>query len=723
MEANSFLGPFFSLTSLPFDHSVGEHYFSVPSAMSKSNIDVAHTAIRLLLDSQGDLCKESIEWIVKASKEAREGILKWVGTILDCNEARTKIQYDRGSTSSDGFLANLSSLLLKFCKPFLDIRSDKLKRIDPTYFLLTDRIDMSDATKIAATSEQVQKFKEECLTKEVKKPSFITECFFLTLRCLHLGLLKALDKYVTITRALYEQKGFRDLCLSRRGDLVGTPQELANEQLLAKINDRIEVISQDRLCYAALVLNPPLLTLAADFYLFLAVWLTKLADIENNGLPLSIIPPSLATLPEHCIEDIADFFAFITRYEPKFMSSIINLDALMTFLVTFISGAESINNPHLRSKLVEVLNGLRPEALGSDLGIFDRGRTVQVHLAPALMKFYVDIEFSGEQTAFYDKFTVRYNISSILQHIWSFPDHHLSIVAFSTDTKNFVRFVNMLINDATYLLDESLSKLVEIRKIQLERDDIITWSQQDPETIREKEQQLRRTKKQVGTYLLLSNETINLTHLLSRDVGDHFLREELVERIANMLNYFLDKLAGPKAQDLQVEDPEKYNFKPNELLGKISDIYVHFSHCSNSAIVEQFCKCVAGDERSYSEEVFENTVNKLKSENIRDEGRIKELKAFAVKVKKFASQKRDDEESLGDIPDEFLDPILNTLMTDPVILPTSGTTMDRAVISRHLLSVNTDPFNRQHLTVDMLQPNEELKKKIDTWRKNKMRED
>ena len=45
-----------------------------------------------------------------------------------------------------------------------------------------------------------------------------------------------------------------------------------------------------------------------------------------------------------------------------------------------------------------------------------------------------------------------------------------------------------------------------------------------------------------------------------------------------------------------------------------------------------------------------------------------------------------------------------TLMLEPVILPTSGKIMDRAVITRHLLNSDTDPFNRQPLTTDMLQP-------------------
>lgn len=59
---------------------------------------------------------------------------------------------------------------------------------------------------------------------------------------------------------------------------------------------------------------------------------------------------------------------------------------------------------------------------------------------------------------------------------------------------------------------------------------------------------------------------------------------------------------------------------------------------------------------------------------------------------------------LGDIPEEFLDPILSTLMVDPVVLPASGITMERAVICRHLLSARTDPFCREPLTPDMLKP-------------------
>lgn len=55
-----------------------------------------------------------------------------------------------------------------------------------------------------------------------------------------------------------------------------------------------------------------------------------------------------------------------------------------------------------------------------------------------------------------------------------------------------------------------------------------------------------------------------------------------------------------------------------------------------------------------------------------------------------------------------VDPLMDTLMTDPVILP-SGNIMDRSIILRHLLNSPTDPFNRQELTESMLESGTELK--------------
>jgi ubiquitin conjugation factor E4 B len=61
---------------------------------------------------------------------------------------------------------------------------------------------------------------------------------------------------------------------------------------------------------------------------------------------------------------------------------------------------------------------------------------------------------------------------------------------------------------------------------------------------------------------------------------------------------------------------------------------------------------------------------------------------------------------------------MDNLMEDPVELP-SGKIMDRSVIMRHLLNSNTDPFNRQPLSEDMLRDATELRERIEEWKRKK----
>lgn len=79
------------------------------------------------------------------------------------------------------------------------------------------------------------------------------------------------------------------------------------------------------------------------------------------------------------------------------------------------------------------------------------------------------------------------------------------------------------------------------------------------------------------------------------------------------------------------------------------------------------------------------------------------------------------DEFMGEIPEEYLDPLLSTIMTDPVRLP-SGQIADRSVIERHLLSSQqVDPFTREPLTVEMLVPCDALRREIRLYLKSKMK--
>ncbi|XP_020620204.1 ubiquitin conjugation factor E4 B-like [Orbicella faveolata] len=159
---------------------------------------------------------------------------------------------------------------------------------------------------------------------------------------------------------------------------------------------------------------------------------------------------------------------------------------------------------------------------------------------------------------------------------------------------------------------------------------------------------------------------------------------------------------------LQVKTPEKYGFEPKSLLDRLTQIYVNLDS-------DQFAQAVAGDQRSYRKELFDDAAKHLQKTLLKTEAEIYLFKEFAAKVERKAAENASLEEDYDDAPDEFKDPLMMTLMRDPVILPTSGKIMDRAVIMRHLLNSDTDPFNRQPLTTDMLKPATELVAQIKEW--------
>jgi hypothetical protein len=73
-------------------------------------------------------------------------------------------------------------------------------------------------------------------------------------------------------------------------------------------------------------------------------------------------------------------------------------------------------------------------------------------------------------------------------------------------------------------------------------------------------------------------------------------------------------------------------------------------------------------------------------------------------------------ETIGDRePPEFCDPLMHTLMRDPVLLPSSGKIMDRRVIERHLRTNRTDPFTGKFLSPTKLQPHRDLRLRIQDW--------
>ncbi|WVF71299.1 hypothetical protein IAT40_006102 [Kwoniella sp. CBS 6097] len=428
-------------------------------------------------------------------------------------------------------------------------------------------------------------------------------------------------------------------------------------------------------------------------------------------LPLPAESPlEFRMLPEYLFDNIAEYFDFLARYDPDALDDI-DKDILITFIITFLSPGY-VNNPFLKAKLVSILSyGLWPMGYWRKGALFDR---LSVHslstdyLMPTLIRFFIDVEATGGHTQFWDKFNFRRDIQRIFKSMWTNPLHREAFVKTRhNDFDQFIRFVNMLMSDTTFHLEESLTGLAKISSIQNQKANVEAWEALPQNEREDTESQLRQTEGSAPFHTQMGLENIKLIRDLTATTKEPFVTQEIVDRLAASLDENLVVLVGPKMAELKVSNPEKYSFKPKDLLAAIAQIYLNLANESD------FIRAVANDGRSYSKELFEKFARTLKHRAIMTDAEVAEVVSFTQKVEDMkATISMEDER---EIPDEFLDPLLSTLMKDPVILPVSRVVIDRGTIRTVLLSKEVDPFNNVPLKYEDCIPDTELKAKIDAW--------
>lgn len=150
-----------------------------------------------------------------------------------------------------------------------------------------------------------------------------------------------------------------------------------------------------------------------------------------------------------------------------------------------------------------------------------------------------------------------------MEHLWDLEEQRhcfrrLALTALEhmedVNPPLFLRFINLLINDAIYLLDESLQHLQQITQFQHAQEN----GEWDNLPANEREQNLANLQ-QVGHIARIDNilgrDTINILKLLTAEVPEIFCHPTMVDRVAAMLNYFLLHLVGPNRGSLKVKKP------------------------------------------------------------------------------------------------------------------------------------------------------------------------
>lgn len=713
VEKETFLGPFFQLS--PLQSQVCRTYFTGAKTKSQTALNDATRALRLSLQTIQDQLYQITMCIIRASHESKIKVLDFFALAINLNKKRGAIQVDPATVASDGFMLNITAVLNKLSEPFMDASFSKLDKIDINYFRRNPRLDIGDETKINADEDTASEF----YSKKIEGPNnFISEVFFLNAAAHHYGLGATEVNHDQLAKDIGDMEKHLERIQGERSRWINTPQIGIWDRNIEKLRQRIDEGIAYKFALEVFLFDGLSQTRSLMFMRYLTTWLLRLVSPGNSfpqrmmSLPLpEDAPPEFSTLPEYFIEDIGLCFGFVGRYLPECIATS-QVDELVIFCTTFLRTSTYIKKPNLKSKLVEILYyGISPyrgKAAGMLGDVINTHKFVLQHFLHALMNFYIEIE-----RQYYEKFTVRYHISEVIKSIWPNPEYRAKLDQESKlNVDFFIRFVALLLNDVTYVLDNSLSALAEINKLQHELEGDAA-SSMSPQEKAEKEKALAKSERDATSYMSLGNETVTMLKLFTSAIPNAFIMPEIVNRLAGMLDYNLEALVGPKCNSLRVRNPEKYRFNPKALLSEITDVYLNLS---NSI---QFVEAVARDGRSYKPELFQKLQAVLEKNSLKGTPDIAALAKLAAMVEETKRREEEGEEELGEIPDDFLDPLMATLMEDPVILPSSKVTIDRQTIKVHLLSDPKDPFNREPLKIEDVIPNTELKGQIEAWVKER----
>lgn len=513
---------------------------------------------------------------------------------------------------------------------------------------------LRDETKINAD----QHASDEFYSKTVDGTSnFITEIFFLTVAAHHYGSESLTSKLEQLEKDLRHMESTINKFELERHKWVNNPVQLRTfENALKRYKDRLDLGLALKYSLQGVLFDDLWQTRSMQFMRYVIVWLLRLVSgvdfpRQKITLPLPEEPRDIfKCLPEYFVDDIVSNFKFIMWSMPQIITTTQG-DELVMLCIAFLESSQYINNPYLKAGLISILfRGTWPRPGGARGVLVDLLNSMPFatqYLLHAVMKFYIEAEHTGTHTQFFDKFNIRYEIFQIIKCIWGNPVYRSQLSDEAKENLDFfVRFVNLLLNDVTFVLDESFTAFIAIHDTQeiLNREGN-TMDQADRQ---EKEEALTAAQGRAKSYMQLTNETVAMLKLFTEALADSFTMPEIVQRLADMLDYNLDAMVGPKSSNLRVGNLQEYGFNPRGLLSEIVDVYLNLMEKEN------FIIAVARDGRSYKPQTFEKAADILSKWALKSDEDLSKWAALQKRVK--AAKEVDDqaEEDLGEIPDEYL---------------------------------------------------------------------
>ena len=637
---STILGLYFSLNIMETEFDDVKKYLSAITVNeAKAQINSVSERINLYTTQLGNLCKYLID-----QKEFTSYML----LLIKINKDKLKT-HSMAQMNSDGFLMNVvTSLINVFLSDFNCSSMERVITIDPKIFLSNE---LNDLERIEHDFAKVLTSEQEFTNKSVHEYNSYSKSFLFG----HILLELALESFSKQNRQLLQQAQL----------LSGNPNNPEFRKLVTNLNMIYSIFKCPKftaklfsflevsiyLCFtrnnSKYSIESYLEKGESEFKTFHDDFIYYIQDESN--LDISSMPVSI-------FKNISKVVKFLREVNPDVFSKYMETSKLLVyFSLIYSSKTKIIKNPYLRADALDIVEYLFINQEGNKktnslIKIFNDS-LIRENFLYSLVRVFIDSERLGGSNQFYEKFGVRHKILLLIDSIKNQISIDDQLLFYAVKYKDdCILFVNFLINDLTFLADETIEKLKEIKNYQSIKADKLTFDSLNEEDKQRLEEKYNDNSQRCKNFIPLFNSSLQFMITISNTCQNLILEYKLGQRLANLINYLLQMFASKSSSALKIDNFSEFKFNPKEILNYIITIYAAFVNHKD------FLNYIVSDERSFDIQNF------LRANSLRTKIKVpfNVGEAFVIIVKELTSMK----DSLGskyvdfdDAPDEFLDPI------------------------------------------------------------------
>lgn len=321
-----------------------------------------------------------------------------------------------------------------------------------------------------------------------------------------------------------------------------------------------------------------------------------------------------------------------------------------------------------------------------------------------IINLFIEIKVLNEDQ-FYDKYEPRYYILFLLKFLLKHNKYATTFLEYiQNNNDNIIEFILILLQDLSDLFYEIIYNFDKLNNL---------YNKLQIQSTLKLEDNYMKISNLLETFCTFFIEYIVLLHILiEKKYNTIIFTTKIYERLEEVITFIIRKFCITNYNT--IIKINNINMDTELIIIKLMNILINVYTCVEGKNI------ILKNASNYKKNLFELLRITFFTDSISNWYILYKIIVFENELNIYITNNSSD----IIIPDKYLDPLLNTLMSNPVFLPITDTIIDLETIKKHLENNDFNPFNRAKLTIDEVinyNNNKDRKKKLEIFKKEIMK--